>query len=245
MTIAETTMSTTRRLAAVLMTAASALAIAGFTALGSVFDYPAVLKDPTAEILTRFRAHQSAVTGWFAVLVVGALLLAPVAVLLGRFAGGRLGPWVRRVGVAAALVQAVGLSRWVFWVPTISADATVPSRRSDAYATFDAVHLWLGNVLGETIGYGLTAVFTVLVVLAITRDVARRWLSDLGLAAAALVATGVFVPVGLDVARLTNFAGYVLWCLWVVALAVVLWRPPRQLVTVKRTEAPGLISAGG
>jgi nucleoside-diphosphate-sugar epimerase len=36
--------------------------------------------------------------------------------------------------------------------------------------------------------------------------------------------TGVGVPLGLDIARLTNFAGYVSWCGWLVAMAIVLWR---------------------
>ena len=35
---------------------------------------------------------------------------------------------------------------------------------------------------------------------------------------------GVIVPLGLDIARLTNFAGYVSWCAWLVAMAIVLWR---------------------
>ena len=44
-------MPTTKRSAAVAMAGAASLAIAGFTALGSVFDYPEILKSPTAEIL--------------------------------------------------------------------------------------------------------------------------------------------------------------------------------------------------
>ena len=40
----------------------------------------------------------------------------------------------------------------------------------------------------------------------------------------ALVATGVVIPVGLDAATLTNFAGYVAWCLWLIATACFLWR---------------------
>ena len=35
----------------------------------------------------------------------------------------------------------------------------------------------------------------------------------LGYVAAALIATGVVIPLGLDVASLTNFVGYVGWCL--------------------------------
>ena len=36
--------------------------------------------------------------------------------------------------------------------------------------------------------------------------------------------------VGIAAASLTNFAGYVAWCLWLVGMAVVLWRA--------RTTAP-------
>ena len=40
----------------------------------------------------------------------------------------------------------------------------------------------------------------------------------------ALIATGVLIPLGVAVASMTNFAGYVAWCLWLIAMAVVLWR---------------------
>ncbi|HEY5878628.1 MAG TPA: DUF4386 family protein [Nakamurella sp.] len=219
------TMRTTRRFAAAAMAAAATLAIAGFTALGSIFDYPAILKAPTGEILDAFREQQTAVVGWFLVLMISAALLAPVGVLLGRIAGGRLGGWIAGVGVAAAAVQVIGLSRWVLLIPGVSADAAVPSETADAYRTFELLHTWLGTVLGETIGYALTATFTVLVVIATSGGIAPRWLGWLGYAAAVLIATGVTVPLGLPVAGLTNFIGYVAWCLWLIAMAVVLWRP--------------------
>ena len=57
------------RLAGAALALASLLAIAGFTVLGSVFQYPQILEEPTAEILTLFRAHQGAVVTWFLVLV--------------------------------------------------------------------------------------------------------------------------------------------------------------------------------
>jgi hypothetical protein len=86
------------------------------------------------------------------------------------------------------------------------------------------LHTWLGTIIGETAGYLLTAVFTVLVVRAMTRASAPRWLAYLGYVAAAFIATGVLIPLGLDFARLVNFAGYVSWCIWLVAMAIVLWR---------------------
>jgi hypothetical protein len=31
-----------------------------------------------------------------------------------------------------------------------------------------------------------------------------------------------------EAAGLSNFVGYIAWCLWLIALAVVLWRGPRD-----------------
>jgi hypothetical protein len=221
----------TKRLAAGCMIAAAGLAIAGFTALGSIFDYPDILDAPTAEILTLFRGHQGSVTFWFAVLTISAALLAPTGVLLGRIAGGTPGRWIAGLGIAAAAVQVIGLSRWVLFVPTIGRDALDPSRAAAAHHTFERLHLWLGEIVGETVGYALSASFTVLVVIAVGRHLAPRWITYTGFTSAALIATGVLIPTGLSGASLTNFAGYVLWTLWLLAMAVVLCRSqPRSAV---------------
>ena len=49
-----------------------------------------------------------------------------------------------------------------------------------------------------------------------------------------LVATGVLAPLGIDVAALTNFAGYILWTLWLVVLAAALLR---RSATAPRSSA--------
>jgi hypothetical protein len=104
------------------------------------------------------------------------------------------------------------------------------------YDQFNVPRTVLGKVVGEAIGYALTATFTVLVVLAITRRIAPRWLTYVGYAAAVLIATGVLIPLGIDAARLTNFAGYVAWCLWLIAMAVALWRSPAPQQTTPRSH---------
>ena len=104
---------TTARRAATALALASALAIAGFTFLGSIFEYPQILEEPTGDILALYREHQGAVMFWFGVLVVSAALLAPAGIWLGRLAGGTLGRWIAGVGIAAATVQVVGLQRWL------------------------------------------------------------------------------------------------------------------------------------
>jgi hypothetical protein len=215
---------TTARLAAGTMALAAVLAIAGFTALGSVFRYPQILQEPTADILTLFRNQQTAVTGWFLVLAVGAALLAPAGILVGRLAGGTLGRWIVGVGIAAATVQVIGLQRWFTLVPALSDQALDPDRRVAAESQFDLLHVVLGKAIGETVGYALTATFTVLAVVALRRRLPRL-LALLGYAAAALIATGIVIPV-VQAASLTNFIGYVAWCLWLLAVAAALTRRP-------------------
>jgi hypothetical protein len=214
---------TNARLAGAALALAAALAIAGFTALGSIFEYPQILDEPTGDILALFREHQIAVMSWFGVLVVSAALIAPAGIWLGRLAGGTLGRAIAAVGIAAATVQVVGLQRWLTLVPAISQDALDPARRAAAEHRFELWHTVLGKAIGETLGYALTATFTVLVVVALRRTVLPRWLAIVGYTAAALIATGVVIPL-LDAASLTNFAGYIIWCAWLLAVAVVLFR---------------------
>lgn len=215
------------RRAGVALGVASALAIAGFTVLGSVFEYPQILEEPTGDILALYRDHQAAVMTWFGVLVLSSALMAPAGIWLGRMASGTLGRWITALGVAAATVQVIGLQRWVTLVPGISDDALDPARRADAEDRFELLHNLLGKAIGETLGYAFTAAFTVLVVIALRRTLLPSWLAYVGIAAAALIATGVVIPV-VEPASLTNFAGYVLWCAWLLAVAFVLLRSTRS-----------------
>jgi hypothetical protein len=228
---------TARRVAAVSMIGAAVAATAGFTLLGSVFDYPAVLDEPTAEILDAYRRHQAAISIGFAVLVLAAALLVPIALSLGQLAGDRRSRrWIIGLGITAATVQVVGLSRWLVLVPGISDDALDPAQAADAYRTFERAHTWLGHALGETLGYALTAAFTIVAVRSV--PAIPRWLRRVGATAAVLVATGVLVPLGLDVASLTNFAGYLLWTAWLVALAIAFLRDEREPVPAAVERRP-------
>ena len=217
-----------RRTTAAFLIAGAATLNLAFLGLGAVFDYPAVLDHPAAQVLASFREHQGAVVGWFLVLALGAALLAPIAVLVGRLGSSRalrLSVWV---GVAAATVQVVGLLRWPLLVPSLAGRAADPATSTAAEETFRTLNQVLGTTIGETLGYTLTALWTVLVTVGLGRAFAGRWFTIAGFAAAGLIATGVLVPLEVPGADLTNFAGYVVWSLWLVGVAVVLLRGSRS-----------------
>lgn len=218
-----------RKLTAALLVAAAVLTNVAFTALGAVFSYPDVLKEPVDDVLAAFRANQAAVSGWFAVLAVSAVLFAPIAVGVGRLSTRPAMRIAVPVGIAAAVVQVIGLARWPLLVPGYAADAasTDPAVAASARDSFETAHRVLGNLIGETFGYILTAAWTLLVLAALGRAFAGRWFTALGAVSAVFILAGVLSPLDLPGIDLANFAGYVLWSVWLLAFAALLVRRPR------------------
>ncbi len=219
-----------RKITAGLLITAAVLTNVAFTALGSVFAYPDVLKRPVDDILASFRASQGAVTGWFTVLALSAALLAPIAIGTGRLTAHPAMRWAVPAGVAAAAVQVMGLARWPLLVPGYAKDATSADPRIAMAArdSFTTAHNVLGHLIGETFGYIFTAAWTALVLVALDRVLAGRWFTVLGVVSAVLICAGVFSPLDLPGADLANFIGYVLWSIWLIAFAVLLLLPMRR-----------------
>ncbi len=204
----------TPRSTAALLVAAAVLVNAAFAGLGAVFDYPDVLKRPTGEVLALFVADQPAVTSWFLLLALGAAMLAPVAVGVGRLSDARTMRWAVPVGIAAAAVQVIGLLRWPLLVPGWAATGDE--------AAFTTANQVLGNLVGETGGYLLTAAWTGLVLAALGSAFAGRLFVVAGAVSALLILAGVLSPLDLPLIDTANFVGYILWSLWLVALAAVI-----------------------
>jgi hypothetical protein len=150
-----------------------------------------------------------------------------------------------RVGIAAAVVQVIGLLRWPILVPgyasdAASGDAAVAADGRQAFTTASDV---LGTAIGETLGYLLTATWTLLVIVALGRHFAGRWLPALGAVAAGLVLAGVLSPLGVPVVDAANFVGYVLWSAWLVALAVVILVHERRRANAPSASTPAEVTA--
>jgi Domain of unknown function (DUF4386) len=236
-----------RKLTAITIIAAALLTNAGFTALGNIFNYPDVLKEPTGEILDRFREHQSSVSIWFAVLAASAALFAPIAIGIGKLRHDRWMKLAIPAGIAAAAVQTIGLLRWPLLVPGFARDAASTNLGTAANARdhFDTANTILGNVIGETFGYTLTAAWTVLVVVSLRTRFAGRTFAALGSISAIMIVLGVLSPLDLAVVDTVNFAGYVLWSVWLIWLAIAVLRDARTARTVPAARPAALDSAVG
>lgn len=94
-----------------------------FFLLGRSFEYPDILRRPTGEILSRFQAGGVTLKlHWYGFMLT-AVLLAPLAILLGQVLardGLEIVPVATTIGVLAAIVQFLGLARWPFLVPELA-----------------------------------------------------------------------------------------------------------------------------
>ena len=141
-----------------------------FFLLARRFDYPDILRSRTEDILSRFRAGGvSLKLVWYGFMLT-AVLLAPLAVLLGQVLARddpAVVPAATVVGVLAAAVQFLGLARWPFLVPELArayADpASSQATREATAVAFESFHRYLGVGIGECLGYLLTGGWTMLV----------------------------------------------------------------------------------
>jgi hypothetical protein len=209
---------------------------AAFALLAARFGYPDVLREPTSEVLARFRAGGSSlVLLWWAFAMTAALMV-PLVVLLSQAiddADPALLGVATTVGVLAALVQLLGLVRWPFLVPYLArADAdpaASPARREALDVVFQAFNRYLGVGVGEHLGYGLTGAWTTLTGVALMQSSAvPGWTGVLGvvigpvLMLCALEFVGGHEPTGWKVAEKLTPITYVLWSLWLVATGIAL-----------------------
>jgi hypothetical protein len=203
-----------------------------FALLGKQFDYPDILRRPTAEILERFRAGGSTlILLWWTFMLSGLLLIAG-AVLLGQVLGfGGIVPLAVTVGVLAGLVQMLGLLRWVYVVPSLArayADPTLqPEQREVHAAVFRALHQYLGVGVGEHLGYLFTGVWSVLIGVGIIQGTALpTWLGWPGIVIGAGLATGSAEFLGPNEERGWALADaaipilYVAWSVWLLAIGI-------------------------
>jgi hypothetical protein len=206
-----------------------------FFLLGRRFDYPDILRRPTEEIFGRFQAGGVTLKLLWYGFMLTAVLLIPLAVLLGQVLardGLEIVPVATTIGVLAGVVQFLGLARWPFLVPELArvhADpASSQATREATTIAFQSFHRYLGVGVGECLGYLLTGAWTVLVAVAMLDSSAfDTWLAWPGMIIGASLILGSLEFVGSfeqgwRLAGAIVPFGYIAWSLWLVIAGLVL-----------------------
>jgi hypothetical protein len=205
-----------------------------YTMLARSFDYPDILRRPTAEVLARFSAGESSlVLTWWA-FAMSAVLLAPTAVLVSASftdASGTLLAVAGAIGLLAALVQFLGLIRWPLAVPYLAREMAAPSssesKKEAIDVIFQTLNRYLGVAVGEHLGYLFTGLWTGLVgIVVVQSDRLHPAFGIIGVILAPLFLVGAMEFIGTNEREGWRFAGtlvpvaYIGWSLWLVALGI-------------------------
>lgn len=224
-----------RKLAGIFFIIGAALVNIPYTLLIINFDYPDILRLPTAEILTRFQSGGNPlIYTWLAFAWVGLPMLFG-AIMLKRILekeGSLFLETATTLGVIGFIVQVIGLLRWVFVVPVLARIFTDPAAdavtKTAVAAVFTAVHQYGGVILGEHIGQLLIVLWMSMISGIIQRSVIfSKWVAWLGwfasavylLAQTELLATAIpsFPVIGW-----AGLTGSLLWLLWMIVIGVYL-----------------------
>lgn len=215
------------RIAGILLITGAIALLIPYTILTIVFEYPAILRQDTTAILTRFHdGGSSLIWTWFAFAVTG-IPLIPAYILLGQQYETQA-PLVRMatvVGVTGLIVQMIGLLRWTFVVPVLAhtfMNAGDDATRAATIVVFKTIHQFAGVLLGEHLGQLFTVAWTVMMCLSFIKlKLFPQWLSWSGIVSSViylLAQPELFATImrGIPVWELAGFAGSTLWLTWLI-----------------------------
>ncbi|MBS1598841.1 MAG: DUF4386 domain-containing protein [Bacteroidetes bacterium] len=202
-----------------------------YTFLTIIFEYPIILRQDTATILTKFHdGGNRLIWTWFAFAIAG-LPLLPAYILIGKKLENQssLVRVATTIGVIGLIVQMVGLLRWTFVVPVLANEfvsATDIATKAAAITSFKTIHQFAGVLLGEHLGQLFTIAWTVLMSASFAKlKLMPKWVNMLGyissliylMAQAELFAT---VMPGFPVWNMAGFIGSTLWLIWLIVVGV-------------------------
>lgn len=209
---------------------------AAFALLAARFDYPDILREPTADVLAKFRAGGAQLVLLWWCFALTAVLMVPLVVLLSSAisdADATLLTVATTTGVLAAAVQFLGLIRWPLLVPYLARTAVEPeaspARLEAVDIVFQSFNRYLGVAVGEHLGYLLTGAWTTLTGIALTQTTAApSWVGALGiligpvLMLCSLEFVGRHEPTGWKLAERLTPITYIAWSLWLIASGITL-----------------------
>ena len=121
----------------------------------------------------------------------------------------------------------MGLLRWPLLVPLLAAqhnaESATPAEREAVRVVFNAFHQYVGVVVGEHLGFLLTAVWSILVsVMMLGSPLFGGWIAALGILSSVGILAGLLEPAGWKPAGAVNAISYIVWSLWLILSGLML-----------------------
>ena len=167
------------------------------------------------------------IANWY-LMVVSSILFIPISVMLHPYLAREDTPYMTvatTFGVIAGIVQMLGFIRWPFLVPTLASTyldaSTSEATRAAIEVTFTAFNQYAGVGVGEHLGYLFTALWSILIALAMPKSkYFSTWLGWMGGVLAVGILLGTLEPAGVPLVGLINVIAYSLWAVWIIMLGI-------------------------
>lgn len=223
-----------------------------FSILGAIFDYPNILREPTGEVLTLFKqGGATLIATWYA-FAFAAVLLIIVAKLVQQVLKNEhetILSLATTFGILAGIMQVLGLIRWVFVVPMLAnayTDATSTAATKDAAVmVFQGFHQYAGVAIGEHLGQLFTAIWIVLISVAMLDSaVFRRWQGKIGISIAVLMFLGLtegfatVINFNAEIFGVLTPISFIALSVWMISLgATLIWQHSPKKIPVEKFAA--------
>jgi Domain of unknown function (DUF4386) len=214
------------------------LLFAGFTILGVVFDFPDVLRQPAAERLALFVAHQRVVQPTYWLLAMTGFSQIFIAGFLYRALRDRdraVALFALIFGILCGILQTLGFIRWAILIPYLAQKMAAAGASGPTVETVGllegAFNHYAGMAVGEHVANLCLGFWTTLTGVALLRDrLADRRLGWAGAVLGLVAGSLAFEQLGIAPVLFGAVVdyGFPAWAVWLLVLAVSLLRTPPE-----------------
>lgn len=215
-------------LAALLLLEVIAVLIPFFV-LGSVFDFPDILRQPAAKAFALFQQNKGIIVPTYYLFLVSALLYFPLASLLKtRFRSTvKNEAWLDIMyvaGIATGVFQAIGFSRWIIAMPFLTEQYVNGNQTETIGLLYEWINRFVGTTVGEHLGFLAMGFWMMALSFAIQGS---KWFKTAGAVIGLLLIASTLEHFGGSSAPIfatLNVIANVFWSIWMVIFAIQLFK---------------------
>jgi hypothetical protein len=219
----------TRRTLAILLLLEVLSVLIPFFILGSVFEFPDILRQPAAKAFALFHQNQAVIVPTYYVFLVSALLYFPLGVFLKNqwLQETKSAVWLDLMyvsAIATGIFQAIGFSRWVIAMPFLSAQYQQGAHLETITVLYEWINRFVGTTVGEHLGFLAMGFWMIALSVAIPN---KPWFKTAGTIIGLLLMLSTLEHFGGPTApifALVNILANVCWSVWMLVLAVQLFK---------------------
>lgn len=219
-----------RKVSMALILAECVMVIAPVVILGEFFNFPAILRQPAADVFALFRQNATPVVIGYYTFLLSSLLYVPLSYTLAGFLAKEKSIGRRALiglGLLTAVFQAIGFVRWIFTMPYLTETYYEhPELRGSVTVVYEMLNHYAGMSIGEHLGFIAMGFWTIVLSSLILQSSLKRWLGYLGVFIGVIIILSIGEHFGgqyAPVCAQLNLVGNTLWSLWLLIIAFYLF----------------------